>query len=62
MKTNPTFVDKLATTRMNQKFTKFFMSTMYKGSINLLTNTEEMNNDNKSDSLWKKYDRSNKYF
>ena len=53
MKTNPTFVDILVTIRMNRKFTKYVMSTKNKGSIYLLANMEEMNDNNKTDNLQK---------
>ena len=60
MKTNPIFVDKLVTVRMNERFMKFVMTTKYKGSINLLPDMEEMNQNNNTDNLWKEYDSSNK--
>ena len=59
-KTNSIFVDKLVTIRMNERFMKFVMTTKYKGSINLLADIEEMNNNNNTDNLWKEYDSSNK--
>ena len=61
MKTNPIFVDKLLTLRMNEKcINKFVMTTKYKGSINLLVDTEEMNHNNNKDNFWKEYDSSDK--